>query len=77
MLLRSGSPADDHARIAGVVAETEANMVVVGLPLSLSGSSGPAARAVKDEVNELRRAVGVPVELLRRALHARSSPAGP
>ncbi|HXW79736.1 MAG TPA: Holliday junction resolvase RuvX [Acidimicrobiales bacterium] len=63
VLVRSGSPADDRARIAGLVAETEANMVVVGLPLSLSGASGPAARSVEDEVEELRRAVAVPVEL--------------
>jgi putative holliday junction resolvase len=63
VLPRSGSPADDHARIAGLIAETEANMVVVGLPLSLSGLSGPAARAVENEVTQLRRAVAVPVEL--------------
>jgi putative holliday junction resolvase len=62
VLVRSGSPADDHARIAGLVAETGANTLVVGLPLSLSGSSGPAARAVESEVTELRRTVGVPVE---------------
>jgi putative holliday junction resolvase len=63
VLVRSAPPADDHARIAGLVAETEANMVVVGLPLSLSGSPGPAARAVENEVVELRRALPVPVEL--------------
>ena len=44
-----GPLTDDHAQLAEVVAETGANMVVVGLPLSLSGP-GPAARAVEAEV---------------------------
>ena len=47
----------------GVVAETGANLVVVGLPLSLSGRAGPAAKEVELEVAELRRALPVPVEL--------------
>ena len=63
VLVRRGSLTDDHSQIAGVVTETEANLVVVGLPLSLSGSCGPAAKAVEGEVNALRRAIRVPVEL--------------
>jgi putative Holliday junction resolvase len=63
VLVRRGTLTDDHAQIAEVVAETEANLVVVGLPLSLSGSSGPAAKAVEDEVIALRLAIPVPVEL--------------
>jgi putative Holliday junction resolvase len=42
--------------------ETGANLVVVGMPLSLSGATGPAARAVEAEVAELRLALSVPVE---------------
>ena len=59
---RSSSHDDDHARIAGLVEETGAGRVVVGLPLSLDGSIGPAALAVLEEVGELRRAVAVPVD---------------
>ena len=42
----SSAPATaaDHRRIAELVAEEEAERVVVGLPLSLDGSIGPAAR---------------------------------
>ncbi|MHB1924325.1 MAG: Holliday junction resolvase RuvX [Acidimicrobiales bacterium] len=53
----------DHDALAGRVAETGAEVVVVGLPLSLSGAAGPAARAVLAEVEEIRARVGVPVEV--------------
>jgi putative Holliday junction resolvase len=48
--------------LAGLVEEYEAAGVVVGLPLSLSGSLGPAARAALGEVGALRAALPVPVE---------------
>lgn len=51
---RAGDRGRDHQRLADLVDETEAEMLVVGLPLSLDGSAGPAARAVDDEVAHLR-----------------------
>ncbi len=63
VLWRAASHDEDHAELARVVAETGASLVVVGLPLSLSGRAGPAARDVQDEVADLRRALPVPVEL--------------
>jgi len=59
---RSGDPIRDHAQIARIVGETGAATVVVGLPLSLDGTEGPAARAARREAESLARAVGVPVE---------------
>lgn len=38
-------------------------MVVVGLPLSLDGSTGTAAKAAMTEANQLGSVVGVPVEM--------------
>ena len=58
---RSGDLALDHRRIAALVADEEATTVVVGLPLSLDGSIGPAARAVLDEVVDLAAVLRVPV----------------
>jgi putative holliday junction resolvase len=58
---RSGDRAVDHRRIAAVVAEEEAAVVVVGLPRSLDGSTGPAAQAALDEVDELAGVLPVPV----------------
>jgi putative Holliday junction resolvase len=54
----------DHQAVAGLVEEWDAGVVVVGLPLSLDGSEGPAARAVRDEVVELEADLTVPVETI-------------
>lgn len=59
---RAKRRADDHRAIAALVAEEEAEIVVVGLPLSLSGEHGPAARAAVAEAEALATVVPVPVE---------------
>jgi putative Holliday junction resolvase len=60
---RSGERGTDHARVAALLAEVGAERVVVGLPLSLQGTEGPAARAAREEAEALAQVVGVPVEL--------------
>jgi putative Holliday junction resolvase len=60
---RSGERTTDHARVASLVAEVGAERVVVGLPVSLQGTEGPAARAARAEAFALAQVVGVPVEL--------------
>jgi putative Holliday junction resolvase len=54
-LARMGDRRREHEAIAALAAEHDATLVVVGLPLSLSGEQGPAARAVRSEVAGLRR----------------------
>jgi len=49
-------------QIAGLVQDKEADKVVVGLPLDLSGQPGHAARQVLDFVARLRNALPVPVD---------------
>ena len=61
VLHRSGSVRRDHLAIAELVIEEEADIVVVGLPLNMNGSSGPAARAAIDEAAALATVVSVPV----------------
>jgi putative holliday junction resolvase len=61
VLQRSGSVKRDHEAIAKLVIEEEADIVVVGLPLNMSGSSGPAAKAAIDEAAALATVVAVPV----------------
>ena len=61
-LQRARDRAADHRAIAQLIDEWEAEIVVLGLPLSLDGSTGPAARQVLDEIAELTRTLGVPVE---------------
>jgi putative Holliday junction resolvase len=62
VLARSGNVAADHRRIAELVAEEGAVCVVVGLPLNMNGSAGPAAKAAVAEAEALATVVGVPVE---------------
>lgn len=52
-----------HEKIRRIVEEVEAERVVVGLPLSLSGKDGPAAAAAREEAAELGNVLPVPVEL--------------
>ena len=59
---RSRSRRQDHERIARLVATEEAELVVVGLPRSLSGADGPAAVSAKAEASALASVVDVPVE---------------
>lgn len=59
---RRGDRSADHRAIAEVVAEAEAERVVVGLPLSLDGTMGPAARAAEAEAAELAAVLPVSVE---------------
>jgi len=54
--------AADYATIAALVAELGAERVVVGLPLSLDGTVGPAARSVRDEIEVLAAVLPVPVQ---------------
>lgn len=62
VLARSGDRRRDHARIAEQVGEVEADVVVVGLPLSLDGTVGHAAERVLAECDQLAGVLDVPVE---------------
>ncbi|HEY1651129.1 MAG TPA: Holliday junction resolvase RuvX [Acidimicrobiales bacterium] len=62
---RSGDPERDRVAIVDAIREIEAAVVVVGLPLSLSGQKGPAARAALEEAAALRSVLepsGIAVE---------------
>src|SRR5687767_9292931 len=62
VIARGRDRATDHRRIADLVTEYDAGRVLVGLPRSLDGSLGPAARAAQQEIDELRTRLAVPVE---------------
>lgn len=63
VLERSGDRARDHRGIAALAEEAGARCLVIGLPLSLDGSTGPAAAAALAEADELAAASGLPVEM--------------
>lgn len=67
------------AAVAAIVIETESVEIVVGLPLSMDGSEGPAAARARDWAAELSLATAVPIRLVderlttvqaQRGLHA-------
>lgn len=62
VVARSGDRKRDHARIAELVEEAGAELVVVGLPLSMDGTVGAAAQRALDEVEQLADQLDVPVE---------------
>ncbi len=65
-VVRSRDPAADRRRLVDLIEEEEATVVVIGLPLSLDGSLGEAARAAAEEaaaLGELLAGRGIDVEL--------------
>ena len=62
VLERGSDPEEDRRRIAAMVAELAAERVVVGMPLSLDGSWGPAAHAAAAEAAALAQVLPVAVE---------------
>ena len=63
VLRRSGDPVADRRAIVAVAREVGANVIVVGLPLSLSGKTGPAARAALAEIEALK-ALAADIEIV-------------
>lgn len=59
---RVGDRTVEHGRIAEIVQEIDATVVVVGLPLSLDGSDGHAVKLVRSEVRGLAKRLNIPVE---------------
>ncbi len=54
VLVRAATRALDHRAIVAAARQHDVSTIVVGLPVSLSGTHGPAARAALVEVDELR-----------------------
>jgi len=61
--LRRGKLAANAAEVAAIAAKEGAGGLVVGLPLGMDGSFGPAAQAAKDWAMAMGAATGLPVAL--------------
>ena len=68
----STEPAEPAATLASRLAEIakaqNAGRIVVGLPLRLDGRHGPEAKAAQELADRLRKASGLPVELVDERL---------
>jgi putative holliday junction resolvase len=62
VVIRSGDPDRDRRALLALAEEADVEVIVVGLPLSMDGSVGPAAAAALREVEALRDATSLPVE---------------
>lgn len=65
---RGPDRSSDHASIRAILDDYEAVGLVVGLPLSLSGDAGPAARQVLDEVEQMRQSLAVEIDTVDERL---------
>lgn len=57
-----GEDSDDIAAVIDLAQREGVETIVVGLPLSLDGSHGPAARKMRRFTSALRRSADIPVE---------------
>lgn len=67
-LTRRGDRAVDHRAVSRLIDEFEAVGVVIGMPISMSGRPGPAADRIAAEVDEIRQAVRVEVDVVDERL---------
>jgi putative Holliday junction resolvase len=63
VIQRASRRSEDHANIRRVADDEEAELIVIGLPITMSGEIGPAARAVTEESQAIASATGRPIEL--------------
>jgi putative Holliday junction resolvase len=61
VLRRARRRSEDHEAIARLVHEEGIEVVVVGLPVNMDGSEGPAARSARAEGAAIATVVSVPV----------------
>ena len=59
---RCSGKTEDHQLILNLAEEWEAGHLVVGLPRSLDGNLGPAAKNIIQEIELLQRNTGLPVD---------------
>ena len=57
-----GEDSDDLAAVIELAQREGVEMIVVGLPLSLDGTHGPAARKMRRFTSALRRSADIPVQ---------------
>ncbi len=59
---------EDYAKIERFIAEQQANLLVVGLPVPLSGVEGEKAAWVRSYTTELQQHIAIPIELWDEAM---------
>lgn len=60
-MFKRGSRREDFAQIGRLLAEQEANLLLIGLPIMLDGTEGEKAAWVRDYAAELGEHIAVPI----------------
>ena len=68
VILRGKSKHLDHQRIRDIVVAEEVEIVIVGLPLAMSGGEAAASKAATTEARHLATVLSVPVEMFDERL---------
>ena len=65
----AGEPSDTlPSRLADIAREKGVSRIIVGLPRRMDGSYGPEAKSARELADRLRKASGLPVELVDERL---------
>ena len=67
-VLNRKSRKEDYERIAQLIAEQQANLLVVGLPIPLNGVEGEKAAWARNYTAELQQHITIPVEFWDEAM---------
>ena len=67
-VIKRGSRKEDYARIGTLLGEQKANLLLIGLPITLGGKEGSKAAWVRDYAAELGETIDVPIEFWDEAL---------
>lgn len=73
VIARASNHAQDHKKIQELIDEYEVECVVVGMPLSLSGKIGPAAKSAQDEIVEMKKILTVSVQTYDERLTSKTA----
>ena len=66
--MKRGKLADSAATILDIARKEGAAALIIGLPLSMDGSIGPAAQAARDWAHAIARETGLPVAMMDERL---------
>ena len=61
--LKRGKLRDNAAEVLAIARREDAGGLVIGLPLSMDGTAGPAAQAARDWAHAVSSAIGLPAAL--------------
>jgi putative Holliday junction resolvase len=66
--IETGNTSERHRQLLAAIAEQQPDALVVGWPLNMDGSVGPAAKKIQQAADQLGKATGLEVHLVDERL---------